>query len=327
MKVDPGRYVVLRGPCNLNVTQGEAQILGLAKKTYVIASETTFSIFSARGAEIESDCSYVTNLPALGWENIGEIVAMTGGRVIVIGAQDSGKSYLSKLIYNMTDNFLYVDLDVGQSSLFLPSFVSSIRGKELFFENPLMFTRLEFFGDITPSRDPKRHIILATKLTESEKNVVIDTDGWINNYGLVHKRRLIEYLDPDYIIVFNRNNKLIPREYIDRVIYLSSPSVNQKKKSDRHIIRRNLYLRYFKEAKVREAPTFGERVKGIRSLCLNFDSLEGLILGLIKENRVVGAGLLHLAESLEILTPVNEFDDFYLGLISLDREWRERRIL
>ncbi|WP_054835985.1 Clp1/GlmU family protein [Metallosphaera hakonensis] len=194
MRLDVNHDVVMRGPCEIRVIRGRVSILGLYSD-YFILPDDTFSVSSHGDSEIETNCQYINTYPSLGLSNISDMIAMSGGKVVVLGESDAGKSYMSKTIYNTSDQFTYIDLDVGQSSLFLPTFVSSLRETKLWFDTPLIFTETFFFGDISPSRDPKRHIEISIKLVENEKNVIVDTDGWLKGGGEVHKRDLISQID------------------------------------------------------------------------------------------------------------------------------------
>ena len=68
------------------------------------------------------------------------------------------------------------------------------QGSKLWFHNPLSFTRAEFFGDISPSRDPNLHLEL--RLVKDTRNIVVDTDG----LGLQGCGTRVELLDPDYVV-------------------------------------------------------------------------------------------------------------------------------
>ncbi|MCG3108581.1 Polyribonucleotide 5'-hydroxyl-kinase [Metallosphaera sp. J1] len=327
MRVPPHTYVIMRGPCEVRVNRGEISILGLSQEIYLIP-ETTFTVHSERGAEIESDCETLLVSPSAGWENVAELISATGGRVIVVGEQDSGKSYFSRMLYNLTGNFAYADLDVGQSSLFLPSFISMIEGSKLWFQNPLSFSRAEFFGDISPSRAPGLHLELSLKLIRDIGNLVVDTDGWTRSSGVGHKRKIIELTDPDYVIALGTESlRLIPREYRQRTILLRTPQIRfRKTRINRRNNRRELYQRYFTKAREIKVNGFGGRLGITGNSCYLNNYLNGLMTAVIINERIVGAGLMKVDDELLIRTPVPFFDDFVPGFISLDEGWMERRL-
>ncbi|ABP96177.1 GTPase or GTP-binding protein-like protein [Metallosphaera sedula] len=327
MRVYPNQYVIMRGPCELRVTGGEIRIMGLSQDLYLIP-DTTFTVYSRKGAEIESDCESLATLPTTGWEEVAELISLTGGRVIVIGDLDSGKSYFSRTLYNMAKDFAYADLDLGQSSLFLPTFMSMTQGSKLWFHNPLSFTRAEFFGDISPSRDPNLHLELSLRLVKDIRNIVVDTDGWIRSSGVWHKRKLIELLDPDYVVALGVDAlRLMPRNYRQRTFLLKPVQIRRKKtRTDRRANRRSLYERYFAWAKEVSVSSFGRRIGLTGSSCYLHDHLNGLMVGIISGGKIVGAGLMKMEEGPSIKTPVSSFDDFVLGFVSVDAEWTERRL-
>ncbi|QKQ99596.1 GTP-binding protein [Metallosphaera tengchongensis] len=327
MMVSRDQDLILRGPCKLRVLKGDVQILGLKSLEYEIKGPSTFTVHSEDRGEVEGDCKVVAKVKSLGWDGLAEVVAETGGRVLVIGGSDSGKTYLSKLIYNIAEGFSFVDLDVGQSSLFLPAFISKFGGGKLWLDNELNFTQAEFFGDISPSRYPQRHLDLSVKLAW-DNNLIVDTDGWISKSGFKHKVKLIEILEPEYILVMD--NELLnrmPEEYQDRIVLVRKVPLDLQKTREARIKNRQaLYKRYFSKSSLVSVSLDGRRT-GMRSpFCYPAHLLNGLLVGLLKEDKIVGAGLMRIAEDTKIMTPLESFDDYILGFVSITEEGNEIRL-
>jgi polynucleotide 5'-hydroxyl-kinase GRC3/NOL9 len=326
MKVPKGEYLVFKGPCNIRAIQGEIKILGLEGEEFSITSDDTFSVSSDKGADIITNCEFITSFPSLGWEGVIEAIASTGGIAIVLGKEDSGKTYLSKSIYNASRKGKFVDMDVGQSTVFLPGFLSTFSGSSLWLNNPLRFAESQFFGDITPSINPKLHLELALKLVKKREDLtVVDTDGWLNGYGRKHKEELINLLDPDFIISMGRGVH-VPPGYEERTIRLrTTPRSLFKSREKRAERRRKLFAYYFQNAEKYSVLLEGRRLGMRGSSCLPMDWLDGLLVGLENNGRIVGAGLLSVS-SQSILTPCRTFDNYIMGFIALGIDMRERRL-
>ncbi|ACP38115.1 Clp1/GlmU family protein [Saccharolobus islandicus] len=348
---------IIQGPCTIKVLEGEARILGIEiqkNDLLTIPSDKTYTIVYDENTRLETDCKKLLDNLNLRWDEIVEEIINTVGVVLLLGNVDSGKTYLTNLFTNLATSYLkIIDADVGQSTLFLPTFIAELKPmrKTLNLEE-LGYDTLEFFGDITPSTNPRLHVQKILRLYETtpkERLTVIDTDGWtVGLNSMLHKFELIYTIDPDYIIVFDQKIKdSLPENYRNKAILLKSVNMH-KSRSERKANRIAKYERYFKEAKnikTLSENLLGKQISNIlycawgeyiqlsdEEPCAGYyiplNLLKGALLGIIENKKVIGAALLDdLKENeITILSRVNKFTGLVLGYISLNDKFEERRI-
>ncbi|WP_029369031.1 Clp1/GlmU family protein [Saccharolobus islandicus] len=348
---------MIQGPCTIKVLEGEARILGIEiqkNDLLTIPSDKTYTIVYDENTRLETDCKKLLDNLNLRWDEIVEEIINTVGVVLLLGNVDSGKTYLTNLFTNLATSYLkIIDADVGQSTLFLPTFIAELKPmrKTLNLEE-LGYDTLEFFGDITPSTNPRLHVQKILRLYETtpkERLTVIDTDGWtVGLNSMLHKFELIYTIDPDYIIVFDQKIKdSLPENYRNKAILLKSVNMH-KSRSERKANRIAKYERYFKEAKnikTLSENLLGKQISNIlycawgeyiqlsdEEPCAGYyiplNLLKGALLGIIENKKVIGAALLDdLKENeITILSRVNKFTGLVLGYISLNDKFEERRI-
>jgi Predicted GTPase or GTP-binding protein len=338
MLVKKGIDYITKGPCKLTVVKGRILIKGIEinEKEYKQINEESFSIVPKEESEIDTDCQILAEIPHLGWEELAS--QMSGGKVLLLGSTDSGKSYFSDIIHNMNKDSVIIDADVGQSR-YLPTFISSTSGI------------LEFFGDVSPSRNYRLHIELIGKILDNEKHslTIIDTDGWIRGYkAFLHKLYMIYELDPDFIVSFD--DKIVdyfPSNIRKKVIIVKKiPPFLERSRAKRISYRISKYKKYFEKASIITIEY--EQVLGKKlaeGLFVGFDEplqlfheepcsgyfieeLLGGLAGIVNEGKIAGAGIIKEInqDGVKILTPVNKVQGAILGNISLNEEFKERRI-
>ncbi|WP_230949770.1 Clp1/GlmU family protein [Sulfolobus acidocaldarius] len=351
IKLDRDTDLVIKGPCVIRINSGKISVNGivLIEGQLDIHENDTFTLTSMDVSSLDSNCEILSKYPTLGWH---KIINDLDGRIIILGKQNSGKTYLSNMLLNMHGGKI-IDADVGQSSLFLPTFVSiSSRQVEKKLKlSERAYESIEFFGDITPLTNPRLHISLIDKLynmNKDEKNLVIDADGWINGFSaLKHKLELIYRLDPDYILVFNEKILSdLPIE-IRRKVKIIKPfplDVNRNIKT-RKMYRKNKYRSYFSKSllvdvDIREilgSPlsknllfAWGEEVQLIdeqpcQGYYIEREEIIGLIVGLLHKGKIAGAGLIkqvdEVNQKVTIQSPITAFDGVILGSIALNNDY------
>ncbi len=339
MLVKKGIDYITRGPCKVTVLKGKVMIKGIEidEKDYREISDENFSIVPEEDSEIETDCQILAEIPHLGWE---ELVDKLSGKILLLGSTDSGKSYFSEVLHNLRNDSVIIDADVGQSR-YLPTFIYSTNGK------------LEFFGDISPSANYRLHIELTAKILDKEKSplIIIDTDGWIRGYkAFLHKLYMIYELNPDLIVLFNNEIlSYLPSSIKSKVILAKKiPSFLERSRTKRISYRILKYKKYFEKASIislEYEQLLGKKLA--ENLFLGFEEplqlfyeepcsgyfipkeeLLGGLLGLLNDGKVVGAGIIKELNQneIKILTPVNKVQGAILGNISLNEEFKERRI-
>ncbi|WP_338601463.1 Clp1/GlmU family protein [Sulfolobus tengchongensis] len=351
------KEIIIQGPCNIKILEGEAKIIGIRLEkgqSIQINSNRTYTLIYNDNTKLEMNCKKLLDNLDLNWDKTAEELSESGGVILLLGSIDSGKTYLANLFANLaTPNIKIIDADVGQSTLYLPSFVAELRPnrKSLILEE-LGYEKIDFFGDITPSTNPKLHVQKVLRLYETtpkEKLTVIDTDGWISGLkAMLHKFELIYSIDPDYIIIFDQKMKdTLPNNYRNRAIFFKSVNLH-KSKSDRKNNRITKYKKYFSSAKRITIPSenlIGRQITDIlysawgdyiqllqEEPCIGYyislDLLKGALLGLVKNREIIGAGLLAdlTSNELVILSEKEGFSGLLLGYISLNDKFEERRI-
>ena len=345
--LEKGIDIVVQGPCDIKVLQGEVDISGIEiTDTFHIGINKTFTITTLRESELELNCNILAKYPSLGWRNIAE---ETSGKVIIIGKQNSGKSYLANLISNVQKAPI-LDADIGQSSLFIPTFISLSDFKITLTPREKGVKNLEFFGDITPSVNPKLHLALISKLSYSLDNVIIDTDGWVSGYqSYRHKIELIYLINPDFIILFEGSNIDLPSDIKQKVIKVRSfPLSIDRDRNQRKSYRQNLYREYFNtknEIKMETSKLFGSPItdklfiswgemiqlsdeQPCEGYYIKLEDVKGLLVGLTLKGKTVGAGLITdiTKDYVTIRTREKEADGILLGNINLNENFEERRV-
>lgn len=342
MLIEKGYDYVFQGPCNIKRISGKVLLKGKEIDSTKIENSDFFSLVPLENSEIETNCTQIAKIQHLGWEEIIFNISTTGGTILLLGSVDSGKTYFSTIAKNIL-NSVNIDIDVGQSTYFIPAFISAINNK----------IDLEFFGNITPSANPRLHVHLASKIYERNKGkyTIIDTDGWIKGFkAYLHKLELIYSINPDYIIIFDKNliNNLPPQVKSKAIIANRAPDFLAKSRKNRILYRARKYMEYFANSKTIEidySAVFGNKIAenlilawgeslqlSTEQPCYGYyiskEEIKGLLLGLTYKGKVVGAGYIKdLAENnIIISTPVTQFDGVIPGNISLNEKFEDRRI-
>lgn len=347
--------LLIKAPCNISVIKGSLSIQGIElneKETISLIDQNTFTITSLSDSIIDIDCEILNKYETLNWHKIAYDISATRGIVVVLGETDSGKTYFTNLLSNKLPNDTRViDADVGQSSLFIPTFIASTSVvKPTLSLREKGYEELEFFGDITPSSNPRLHTNLILRLVETgkEKLKIIDTDGWVRGFlAYRHKIELLELLDPDHIILMSENlRNNLPSKFKERTIILKKPPYLPKRTPEVRRLRRSLlYKEYFKNSK--DITVDYEEILGTRisdNLIIswgdaigidddncqehyNIRNLVGALLGLVKRKKIVRAAMIkNLGYYITLQSPIEEFDGLVLGRIALNPDFTERKL-
>jgi polynucleotide 5'-hydroxyl-kinase GRC3/NOL9 len=250
---------------------------------------------SARILEIEG-----SSIPA-SWNAAAEALAeMSGGKVIVIGAGDVGKStlctYLTNQLLEMGLKLRVVDGDVGQTDIGPPTTVGSAMASNFISSlvdlNP---EALIFIGDTTPSRVENKLIEAIRRLTDHQHDkptiTIINTDGWIlDSYAISYKIKMISSIQPDLVLELSTGSELQPILSGSRarsLKVLAPYEVLMRTRSDRRAIRTSGYRRFLNGAFVRTLPLGEVQVlmpNGLTALQAPFNpKLKNAIVGLLDE--------------------------------------------
>ncbi|MEM3258676.1 MAG: Clp1/GlmU family protein [Thermoproteota archaeon] len=270
--INPGNSLLLSGRGRTEVRQGQVEILGaiLSKgASFKVRLGRQIPIFSPEFKSIiigEGFFKWVfvreDPIPSSWRAVIDELLVKPNSTIVIIGQTDSGKSTLSQFLSNSVLNFSkvvgLVDADVGQSDLGPPGFISAslVRRKVIDLRNIKPIT-MEFVGALSPSRAFEESIDKVKRVKESlllynPDYIIINTDGWLDNEGVAHKKKLIEKIKPDIVIELCQGESLI-KEGNYKLITLNPPShVMKRTQVMRRLSRLANIVRFLKgaEAKV-----------------------------------------------------------------------------
>lgn len=270
------------------------------------------------------------------WFSPLETLAREKGKILILGATDTGKSTLSKFIITQLCprkfTIALVDADIGQSFLGPPTTIGFSLFKShpdwnIIFSNPEIF----FVGSTTPEghfpiflKGVKKMLDKAT--SSGADLIVIDTTGFVSGEsGKDLKKRKIDLVQPRFILALQRNDEIEPILELFkenpriRIFRLPiSPEVRIRSMEERRAYRNKRFQEYFKEAQIYELPLEGIQIKGeVRDsdgevLPLGWAlKINGLLIGLkdIREETLALGLIRHYFEEekrLRILTPLHE---------------------
>jgi len=244
--------------------------------------------------------------------------------IIILGETDTGKSYLAfeilKVLKERNLNFGYLNSDVGQSQIGVPSVLSSVYFKKKIFKkiNPELKI---FFGDITPSSNIEWFLLCFLKLYKESKkfmqNLIIDTTGFIKQPA-AHLLKLLKVniLEDCYIISIGEPKKFEFLNGVKKEKIFLKPHFRVKKKSakKREIYRQFRFKNYFKNFK-KISLRFKTKKKIIENQLIGFQNSDGFLeyLGVVDKIK---------KGHLEILVPhyfdFKRINSIILGNLILD---------
>ena len=153
-------------------------------------------------------------------DDLASRLAAAGGLVMLIGAPDTGKSTVSKLLMDAGTaagkTVAYIDGDLGQAVVGPPTCIGlkMLRSREDL-DTLADFDDLRFVGGITPDRYRLQQVtgvasLVATARAEADL-IVIDTTGAVSGIvGQTLKYHKVELCRPDAIVALQRGSEMEP---------------------------------------------------------------------------------------------------------------------
>jgi len=153
------------------------------------------------------------------WDNMVESIYRNKGVVVVLGASDTGKTTLIKLLLSSIctegEKVALIDGDIGQSTLGPPTTISMA----IFHSPPLDLKKVQplamyFVGSISPVNHMLDSLIGLKKLLDKALKygssiIIIDTTGLVKgDSALKFKFQKMELLNPNHIIAIQRHEEL-----------------------------------------------------------------------------------------------------------------------
>ncbi len=237
--------------------------------------------------------------------------------VVVIGGSDSGKTTIAGYVYQRLlehyERVGYVDLDIGQSTLRIPTTVNlclnaettndEAEGKDARFP-PSGLCWQCFVGSISPIGHEARLLATLYRLTARARQskiqaLVVDTTGFIDvDYGAAAlKWGKIEMLRPCTVVALQRHSELEPivgpmRRWsgVDVITLPVSDEIRPRSREARRSYRASCYRQYFAEYRRVPLQCSGLAIfmTGIwhRGQVMALEDASGFVLGLVLLDRV-----------------------------------------
>ncbi len=290
-RLDKNGVIRVTGPAMLVVNSGRISVLGAVYgpgSRLVLHKCRSYAVKALEESELKVTLGEEGSVeePKPGeevieeWLSVAEKVASKGGRVILVGGVESGKTSLAALIANvglsLGRRVAVVDGDVGQADVGPPAFVSMG-----FVERPLVWLRdltaesMKFIGTVAPGPVAGSIVASVKELVEEAERkgadlVVVDTDGWVSGMGAAgYKLALIKSLQPASVVLVGGNLGLLAgilaRTSIETYVVGSPARRRERSRDERRKLRAEGYRRYLEGGETvrinaAEAPVLGSCV-------------------------------------------------------------------
>jgi polynucleotide 5'-hydroxyl-kinase GRC3/NOL9 len=284
------------------------------------------------------------------WHGIvRKILAMANGQksvtMMLVGDTDTGKSTLSAYLANMAlANGMkpcIIDGDIGQGDLAPPSAIGAeaLSGQTTDLRD-IRASLFEFVGSISPVGI--EHFVIETLRSILDKCrplgdiIIVNTDGYVRDGGVLYKTQLAEELNPDAIVCLGEDLPLFDelRSGPWQVLRAKASSHAYKSRTERIGRRLDQFLRHVGDG------TAGADLEQIRFVYMDTifspremlqppikqleqENMEGMFVGLGDSgNRIEGFGVIASIDhdKLNVQTDVQAFSRVYLSNIRLDRD-------
>lgn len=297
--LEKGHTLIVKGPSRVSLTEGKLEIFGKPinpteestadflgaedKNAIIIPSAITYPLYAVEDSKLDIYTKNEENLKEIEensipekWIEIKDICIEkikknkeeSPLKIMVLGIS-SGKTTLIKYLAN---NFLsaelkggYIDSDLGQQIMYLPTCLSSGEVKDYIISSETVKPEeFVFVGATFPKGNFKfimshycRNLIDNYVAGHTATDfVLVDTDGWIRTeVGKIYKNFFIKTVDPDILIVFHDENveelaeiEQIASEKKERKVILieeKNKYYYEKDKEERRFLRQSLFAKAF----------------------------------------------------------------------------------
>ena len=220
MRLVKGVIYRIRGPARVRVREGSFYALG---RTYgqgdqlVVMKDRVVALDAVEECEVEAAFGEggVIEEAREGecvreWRTLAERLVGAGGRIVVVGECDSGKStfctYLVNTAVRAGLRTYLIDADVGQTDVGYPGTISLSRvEREVSRLGELEPARIFFVGSNSPMGLEQYVMVGVLRLLEEAEGadvVVINTDGWVEGArARSYKAALVEAVRPRAVVI------------------------------------------------------------------------------------------------------------------------------
>ncbi|MHA1195323.1 MAG: Clp1/GlmU family protein [Promethearchaeota archaeon] len=318
-QVQKGHTLLVKGPTRVVLLEGKIDILGKVfipqkqeeKNTLIIPSANTYPLHAVEDTKLDIFTRNEENIKLVEENTINKEWGKTKDTIIQLikkKNQDNkplivmvlgiscGKTTLIKYLAN---NILkaglkggYLDSDLGQQTLFLPTTLNIGEIKDYIISNSDLETEdTVFIGSTYPKSNLKFIVAHACKSLidnyikrhEDTDVILIDSDGWIKTEaGIVYKNFFIDKIDPDVLIIFHD----------DSIEELKEIEKNASKSKNRKIILLKEENKYFYEKDKEERrflrqSQFAKFLENFRKISIPLDDIKFIKYDYDKENDTV----------------------------------------
>jgi len=252
------------------------------------------------------------------WETILRKLIENKGVTVLVGASDTGKTYLARyLIKGLLINNIKVsliDTDIGQSSLAIPGTISMKTFKILNDLDDFSAEKMFFIGSVNAAKRISAIVEKTKKMVNLFKKesdaIIIDTTGLVEgDIGKKLKLSKIKTVMPNHLIAVQRNDELehilsdVENVYIHRIHV--SPHVKVRSREERISYRENRLKNYFEANITNEYTLERERVKffynDIELYMGDKYIIEGSVIGLNHDENTIALGMVIGSDSDSII--------------------------
>jgi polynucleotide 5'-kinase involved in rRNA processing len=247
-----GGVIIIEGPAGVEVESGEAEVLGRALapgQSIIVPVGRSLPLRVKGRVRVRGEAVREASLEAYrALEEAARRIAGLGGRVIIMGPTDSGKSTIAAWVSSLTGKPL-LTVDVGQNEYYAPGFEALVypqEGEPLIPGSSAILQARCFVGSFSPSRSLDRYLACASRLSRlAGSELVVDTDGWISGFGAAEaKASLAEAVGADAIAFIgvpeHVRRPIVALAGAREVVVLQKPPVSAKSREERRAHRERL---------------------------------------------------------------------------------------
>jgi polynucleotide 5'-hydroxyl-kinase GRC3/NOL9 len=274
IQAEPGKTLVIVGPANFQLIDGEATILGAP----LDSSRNLVTRGKQTPIEVNTPCSLkvwigesgdVVQLSGstipLSWREAASALSQLGdGTAVVIGGADTGKTTLCTFLANSLTRegtrVGVVDADIGQTDLGPPTTMAAgeVARPVLNLSQVDASERL-FIGLTSPGRVKNKVISGVRRLVGYHKKpgelVIVNTDGWVSGTEAVtYKLQILDEIKPDIAFGIGSGDEISEILQAGHCVTLlvGSPDViKERNQVDRRELRTLGYQKYLAGASVK----------------------------------------------------------------------------
>ncbi|AFZ70475.1 putative GTPase or GTP-binding protein [Caldisphaera lagunensis DSM 15908] len=216
-----GSYILL-GPSSVVIINGEVEILGFDINKKI---NKKIIVPIGRSIPIKANNACLNINPSS--KNIVKVESKTNEifekiyneifekrKILIIGPTDSGKSTLAAFLinrfYSKGIRAKIMSADLGQNEVYCPTFVSTAEIDPPYipgWKGSIANVKSCFVGDISSFHNKQKYIECIEKLGKDD-NLIIDTDGLVNEEAIKLKLSLIQNIDIDAVISIDLNYEI-----------------------------------------------------------------------------------------------------------------------